>query len=196
MYADLLPDVIANCPGLDDGFALRTLRNIGIEFCIRSLVWESDIDITTVAEQQDYTLNPSFDAIVHEIGWVKVKTTSSQSFDDLQPISEALYELVDDNTIHFLRSEYSPQEAITDGMRVHVVLRPTRNSGELPDNFTERWGDELVAGTTARLMLMGNRPFSNPNLAASYQTTYRNGIIRASVEKMKQGRSSVEGFSA
>lgn len=196
MYADLLPDVMANCVGVDEGFALRTLRNVGIDFCIRSLVWEADIDLDTTAAQQEYTLTPESDAVVHEIVGVRVKTATAQSFDDLSAISEALYELQGDTTLRFLRSEYSPQNTITDGMRVRAVLRPIRNSGELPDHFTERWADELVSGATAKLMMIPERPYSNPNTAQHYDTIYRNGIIRASIEKDKLGRASVEGFSA
>lgn len=196
MYEDLLPDVLANCVGVDEGFALRTLRNVGIDFCIRSLVWEADIDLDTTADQQDYTLTPAYDAVVHEIVSVKVKTASTQSFDDLSPISESLYELQDDMTLHFLRDDYSPQNTITAGMRVRAVLRPTRNSGELPDHFTERWADELVAGATSKLMMIPERPYSNPNTAQHYDNIFRNGIIRASIEKDKLGRAHVEGFSA
>ena len=77
---------------------------------------------------------------------------------------------------------------------MRVVLRPTRDSDELPDYFFDRFGEALIAGAVSDLMLSPGKPFYNPSLAAEFKRQYSRGVIRASVEKRKLGRGTLEGF--
>lgn len=204
-YALLAEDVLANCPGADLGFALRALRRTGIEFAVKTLLWEEDIDQNIVADQAEYTLTPApvdvgtistpRDVVVHEIVQVKVKTDSTQEFDRIGAMSSACYRLIGDDTLKF-EDGYEPATAVTAGLRVRAVLRPERGSDELPAFWFDRYGDTLVAGATAGLMSTPGRPYTDLGNWRHWQELYNRGVVRAGVEKRKLGRPELEGFSA
>lgn len=67
-------------------------------------------------------------------------------------------------------------------LKVGVVLKtlPTYQAG--PTAIIDRYSDVLASGVKARLMLMPDKPWSNPQLGGYYQDLYDRGLLEANAD--------------
>ena len=150
------------------------------DFCIKTEAWIEELDPIDVEDgETEYTLNPKCNAYIHRIIEVRYGTTATD--DDTIPLEADDYSLSDDSKI-ILADE--PEDDITDGLVVTVVLRPIFNDDiDLPDWFLDRYGDTLTAGLKFRLMRMQRKPWTNYEMAQYYEMEYAKGKAIAVREK-------------
>jgi len=195
---DLLLDTAMDLPGCTDAVILNEMGKKVRDFCERTGIWvEETGDIDVVADQTEYIIKHGYNANIQRIVWLKIKTSEDDAFENLSYFPEDYYSLSQDYKLIFSHSSYAPSSDITGGMRLKLVLRPFLQDGTLPYWLVDRYGEGIISGVKARLMLSPGKPYTNPAVAGQFQFLYNDAITRAKIAKSKQfpNRERQKGFS-
>jgi hypothetical protein len=188
-YDHILPEVNGVLPASVD----FVLRQICIDFCQETGVHTSEVTpINVVALTAEYTLTSTvtgtepyqvkaawFDGTPLDLApidtlnaapdyWPNVTATTSTAFTQKQPDKIILYP--------------TPDTAVTAGLRVELILRPTQSSTGLTDWIATRYMRELACGVKGRLMAQSDKPWSRPDQAAYYLGLYEAAKTRATID--------------
>lgn len=178
-YDFILPEVNGVTTALVDFH----LRQVAIDFCEETGLHTAEVAaINVVADQATYTLtSPVADTEPYRIKaawfnnrpldlapidilnasnpyWPSRESTKSYAFTQKQP----------DEIILFPK----PDTALTGGLRVELILKPTLTSSGLVDWIATRYKLALAAGVKAQLMAMPDKPWTRPEFAANYASQY------------------------
>jgi hypothetical protein len=184
----LLPDV----PGCPNVLAIQHLQQAARKFCEKTEAWRETLPaIDLVAEDVTYTLTPSYDCEIRRI--LEVWIRSEEDVDDgldgtLQAYDK--YEYEPEGSVLTLDDTIEPQEAVTDGLVVKVVLVPylvtdvdsDAVQGGISPTFLNYWAEPILAYAKYSLMLMPKKTWSNPQLATVFLNDYNTGVSRALTE--------------
>ena len=72
-----------------------------------------------------------------------------------------------------------------------IALKPTSSATELDDDYMELYKDTLVEGVLARLLMMRNTEWYEPNLGKAYEMDFERGIDEAQNVSNKGNTSRV-----
>lgn len=188
-----LPDVYVEATGVPEPVALNALRHTLREFCQASRAWSADLaPISILNADNSYALSLPAGSELAEVLTATLGTRAltvttleemsranpgwrSATGDDLQAvIPDAAQVLV----------YPTPNRNLTDTLLLWVSLRPTL-SGTTCADVLGRYTEAVALGTLARIKVMPNKPWSDREGVAVYQTRFREGIARARAEALK-----------
>lgn len=183
----VLPDV-NTCP---QPIAVQAVRDTAIDFCTDSRIWqETQPAYYLTAGGVSYDLDADVDTRVQRIieasiAGSEIAVLSVETCDRLYPgwrfglagTPEAVTQMQPD------QFSVLPQPTSTTAIVLSVVLVPTRDATEGPDFLFDEFYDVLCAGAKARLMLMKDKPWSNPALGAGYAAFTAKAISQARLRR-------------
>lgn len=76
------------------------------------------------------------------------------------------------------------QIAAGASLRVHGTWKPSLAATSFPDSFGRSYYQTIVEGAKSRLMMMPDRKWSNPQLAAVSEKKFRDGMVDAKNEAL------------
>mgnify|MGYP001586202431 FL=1 len=178
---DLENDVALDVPGCLSPTIQRTLIRVCRDFLYKSKAWQENLAlIDVVAEQEDYTLKVPYNAVIMNISGLKVRNDNTHEFETTDEYPQAYYTYVPENILRFVSASFAPQIAVTEGMKVSVVLIPEFNAHNMPNWIIERYAEGFVAGAKAEIMMSPGKPYTNPQLAVYNKQIFYSYLTRAS----------------
>lgn len=181
-YPLLLPE-LPDCP---EPMMDLHLREVARDFCLRTSAWAVPFDaVNLVALQASYDLDaPESDAVVTRLTKLTVNTLLLWSDTDPAMDKDAPkyrrakppFTVSNDLLQITLATDEVPTAATTGGLQLEGVLQPSRGATTLPDFLLTVYSDAMRVGTLARLMVMGNKPWTDRALASDYRTQWEQKV--------------------
>jgi hypothetical protein len=173
------PYVAPDVPGCPEPMIDDAVRTAAIEFCEKTRALRERVAFNTVADQDYVVLAPTGGDVARlyklMYGDRKLDPTTRADFDEDGDTGEPReYYIEPPNTLRL----YPVPDAIY-AMVAHVAVTPDRDATTLDDTLYNNWRDEIAAGAKARLMLMKNQPWYDPDGAAIAQNAFQAAIDRA-----------------
>lgn len=175
----VLPSVDA-CPA---PIAEQAVRDAIDSFCRQSRIYRGVQTVALTSGDGTYTLTPPANAVV-------VETLYARIGDDLlEPLIPELESrlLIGNGKPEYIKHttpgdiEILPAPAETGSMSVTVIYSIDLTTTDFP-SILDQWREEISFGAMARLMVMPNKPWSNPQMAAGYQTMFNAGARDAAAK--------------
>lgn len=187
-YDHILPEV----NGVAAGVVNFTLRQVCIDFCEETGIHRAEVTpINVVAGTAEYTLTSPVaetepykvaaawhDDLPLDIATLDVLSSFQKYWPDTDGTPRAYTQKQPDKIVLYP----NPETALTAGLRVELILRPTQTSTGLTTWIAERYMDCLAYGVKGRLMAQPNRPWTNPDYAAYYLRLYGSARTAARAE--------------
>lgn len=192
-FESLLPDVLPSVHGCSDPVAISAIRSAAIDFCVKSEVYQQELDpVTTVAKIFEYDLEPPRNTVVHRILW------AIHDGEKLEPLSTGLLErrlpdwrdkanagipkyfVQQSQTLFYL----APMPATTkvESVIIRAVLKPTVSSTVLDDEVINNHKDAIVNGALFRLLRTPSKDWTDYGAAQMYGALYAEGVREAEQE--------------
>lgn len=76
-----------------------------------------------------------------------------------------------------------------------VILKPKSSATNAPEKLLERWSDSLSTGLKARMMLMPEKPWTNPQLGGHYKNEFERSKLQALADVRNEFSVSRRGRS-
>jgi hypothetical protein len=181
-YDKFLDEVMPEVPGVTLAQAKAAIRNSAIEFCKRSWCWNMEIDAFDLeANVADYDLeSPANNSVISAIMvlYYKGKQIDATARGELEKL-HTNYRTVIGNPRNYLRNtpdtiSFYPVPAADEAgaIRGNVALSPTRTSTGVERFIFENWLEQIAHGAKARLFVMNNVPWRNPQHGAFHQAAF------------------------
>ena len=185
-YADLLPLLVADLPGCPENVIVQALRQAARKFCIDSEAWVADAPVlSVVADQQSYTLTPTWGADIRRIVEVRINTADGVTNHRIGRLLPAYcYHFAQPSTLVF-EENYIPNIGVTNALNIKYALVPQllgADNGIDWNGFFIPWMDGLCDRARADLMLMPTKVWSNVKLGTYFDGQYWKSVNRAKVE--------------
>jgi len=160
-------------PGVADPAMYFGIRQAAIEFCERTRLWRYEDEFTVSVDEAEFLAAPN-GADIHEIEAV---------FFNGQELEPAATSWLDDhlagwrtNTLSGLPKYYTQTEPDTirlapfqaGTVSLSVRVKPSQDAETLPDWMVNQHRETLAHGALARILLMPNQSFTNPELGAAF----------------------------
>lgn len=188
----LLPYLLPEVPGVPDALAVQAIMRTANDFCIESGVWSEIQDPIAVLDNvNEYDLETPKGAQISTIKsiWMVNRELVPVTMERLQEMipnwqeakgsDPAYYNCPNDWSV--VRIYPIPFGANKAKMTIRAVYTPDQFGAFLPQFLVDRYLDELLAGTKARLMMMPGKSWTNEQLAAMNQGIYQESIVKAKV---------------
>lgn len=196
-YDVFLPEVMQFVPNVPEFVAINAIRNTIIDFCTKTLYWQTNLDpITPVVGQNTYQIEVPDQTKLLAVtqAYYNEVLLIPQSPDELANI----YRYTDWRTVEghpqyvtqLMRSEVilAPIPQIVsagDQLNLKVALAPLRDSEEVSEHIYEAFLDEISNGARAILYRTPGQPYFDRQNARECDEEYRSGISRARIEMNK-----------
>lgn len=188
-YDYILPEVSGVTPAQVD----FVLRQVCIEFCERTGIHSVEVTpINVVADTATYGLtSPVDETEPHRIkaAWFNNRPLDMAPLDALNSANPHWAEESSKEAWAYTQRQPNeiilyptPDEALTGGLRVEVLLRPIAAATGLTGWIANRYVMQLAAGVKGRLMAQPDKPWSRPEHAAVYLAEYRSALTRAAID--------------
>lgn len=181
-YPLLLPE-LPSCP---EPMMDLHLREVARAFCVQTGAWSVPFDaIDLVALQASYDIDaPESDAVVTRVTKLTVNGVLLWSDSDAAPgevapkylRDEPPFTVSNDLSEITLTAEEVPTAAVSGGLQLVGSLQPSITATTLPDFLLTVYSDAMRFGTLARLMVMGNKPWTDRVLAGDYRTQWEQKV--------------------
>lgn len=177
-----LPHIKQYAPGCPAPTAYFGLRQAAIDFCQRTKTWRYEDDFTVSANDCDQISTPA-DSILLDLEKVLF---------DGNPLEPKTTAWLDDNVRGWRTNETTggPSRYVTqtepntirlipgqDGhVYVYAWLKPSQDAEQLPEFLAAQYRETIAHGALARILMMPNMPFSNPNLGGMFMTLFSGAL--------------------
>jgi hypothetical protein len=84
---------------------------------------------------------------------------------------------------HDLRLTYVPEEDIAAGLRVWLNVMPFDSAVVFPYFLWSHYKEKLISGALSGLLMMGNKPWTNPDLAGAHGVGFEESFLKARQKK-------------
>lgn len=178
----------------------HAVRNACIEFADRSKVLQVTSDPQDLqANVADYDLDlpPGAQLVKLMAAWVYDNPPLALVSPEQVYAADELYGTGDASTPRyaFVRTPESPvvtlapRPAVTavGALRCRFSYKPTRTATAVDDTLVNNWYDEICAGALARLRMIPNKPWSNPQQAEIDRQVFMAGVSRAVAQAHTSG---------
>jgi hypothetical protein len=191
-YEQFLSQVTQYVPDVSEFVAIDAIRNAAIEFCTKSLYWQTDLaPIPVEANKGTYQLITPGDT--------KIVQLISSYFDENLLIPQSpdrlanIYRMGDWQTMQgspqyitqIIKPEVIlvPTPVVTNGqtLNIRVALAPTRESQEIDSEIYEQWAETIAMGARARLYAQPKMPYYDKQAATDATKLFRYDINRARI---------------
>jgi hypothetical protein len=189
-YDDFLPYVLPDVPGCAEIVAIQAIRNTVIDFCEKSCAVQVDLDpVTLFPGVADYDLEPPRNRLVTKVMKLFYKNRELHPFGSDYVPSATFYNPAaidaDGNSTPKTWSQKDtttftlhppPKDREVGAVTIRAAIKPTRASTECDDIVFEDYAEYIAAGAKARLMIVPNKAYTNPNLVATQNQFYMQGV--------------------
>lgn len=190
-YEQFLSQVTQYVPDVSEFVAIDAIRNAAIEFCTKSLFWQTTLaSVPVVAGKATYTLQTPADTKVIQIvsAYFNENLLVPQSPDRLADI----YRRGDWQTMtgspQYITQVIKPEITVVPipvnaagNLSVRVALAPTRDSQEIDAEIYEQWAETIAMGARARLYAQPKQPYYDKQAAVDATKLFRYDINRARI---------------
>lgn len=171
---------------------INAVRDGAIAYCRASHVWKQDgFQVHVVAGTSQYEITAPDNTDVSEI------TLAKYDGDELDPLTEQQMKSKDDSDgspYHYTFTEPltlnvwpTPEVDLANGLVLELVLQPKYNTTQCPEFLLARHREAIVAKAKALLMMIPNKPWTDPGLAAINEAEFRRKSSGARVSVAKGG---------
>lgn len=186
-----LPFILSEVQGCPDPMVNQALIMAAIDFTRETLSWTELSDPYPLKDQeQDYEIDVpsgSFLITVRDV-WIGnrrlIPTTLSQipmvltDWQTSQSNAPTYYtQAIDRGSLRFYPMPLNPTETFT----VRAAFAPLTSATTVPDFIGQQYMDVISSGAKSRLMLMPEKPWSNPTMGAYYKQQFADGVIKCRV---------------
>lgn len=192
--SDFAKYVRPGVPGCPEPILLDAIQSAAIDFCTKTEILTEILELDLVIDQVTYPVTPT-DARLYPAQLRAVlkndlpidPTTAARyasSSERKTPGSPTKYYAPAKNQVTF-----SPIPSAVETLELDVVLRPARDTTEVPDVLLEEWGEVIGAGAQARLLEMPAAAWFNADLSQYKKGLYDQGVATAAAE-VAQGNTT------
>jgi len=194
LWTDFHNEMLPTLPGVPAELVNQQLRITAIDFCTATYAYKAaSAPVDIVSGTAAYPLvspDSGTEIVALDAVWVNERPVHPTTDTALS----AAYTYWPGETAEQARSYLQvrpdqvvlfpqPSLGVTSGLKMRLVLRPTRTSTGLVDWFATRYFDTLVAGAKARLCAMPSKPWTDTNAAQMNAASYAAGRIDAVVDR-------------
>ena len=141
------------------------------QFCEATHCFREHIDLTVTADVADYDLvSPHPDTLVVGVQMVQLNNS-------LQ---------LPGNYIADAPGRITFTDGQSGNCRATVLLKPMPTAQAAPAELLNRWAETIASGVKRKLMLMPEKPWSNPQMAGYYQDEYERDCLRIAADVRNQ----------
>jgi len=175
------PSIRPYAPGVADPTLYFGIRQAAIEFCERTRLWRYADDFT-ITEDDAEGISAPYGAEIHEIEAV---------FFNGQELDAKSITWLDEHLRgwrggqssgvpkYFTQTEpdtirIAPFEAGALGL--HVWLKPAQDAEDVPDWMVDQYRETIAHGALARILLIPNQSFTNPELGAAFGSVFQSKL--------------------
>ncbi len=188
----LVPDVLAEIPGIPSFVAERQLLRAMRVFCEETLAWRTNIEVSTVANEATVDLEALLPATTELIDVISMKNVGGG-----EPVHARTYSWLDQNTNDWrgqtniaakwyvrdgnntLRLSPTPASTSTGLYVTRVAVKPTLAATTVDDLVLSKFGEEFIHGALSQLYLIPRKPWTDAGLAQYHQTLFRDSFTGA-----------------
>lgn len=185
-FTDMLDDVMTDVPGCSEALAVHALRNAAIELHTKSWLYTQDCDAQqTVIGQAEYDLD--------QFAGYRVIGVSDAKFNDatLAPTAVGVLNMNttrwEDDTgtpTHYFTTDFATLRLykipdVVGTLYAKVVLTPSKTATGVENFIYDLYSEQLAAGAKARLMLIPDKPYTNPDVSREYRAQFAEAITDA-----------------
>lgn len=189
-YDDFLPYVLPDVPGCAEIVAVQQIKNTVIDFCEKSCVVQVDLDpVTLLAGESTYDLEPPTNRLVTKVMrlFYKNKELPPVGADYIGSASFYNPDAIDgdaqSNPIGWSQKDTTtftvfppPKDRENGAITIRAAIKPTRAATSCDDIVFEDYVEYIAAGAKARLMIVPNKAYTNPNLVVTQNQFYMQGV--------------------
>lgn len=181
--AKLAENLVYRLPGCSDLMVLKTMREVYRDFVRRSCCLRTTRRILLEPGVRMYPVVPLYGQEVDSIVNVSLEGRSCGRYDGIA------FEAVDrDAPCIVISGRYLPDEGDEAYIVVTADELPSLESDRVPRWFVQKHGNSICDGVMARLTLMANKPWSDPQSATQYRLSYENAVGAAYLTSMGGGQ--------
>lgn len=180
---EFLPSIRIYAPGVADPTAYFAIRQAAIEFCERTRFWRYDDEFTVSADDCEGLLAPQ-DAVVHEIDQVwfdgqKLRKVTPDKLDDLLPGWRSGGEALTGQPGYVTQTLPNTVSLVPHGsgrVKLSLILKPAQDCEQVPDFLVDQQRETIAWGALARILLIPNQSFTNPDMGAAFGQSFQQRI--------------------
>lgn len=178
IWSDLYPRIRIHVPGCPDLIIETMLRQVAIEFCRETKIWEETLTaVYPVPGITRYSLDlPEGTKLISIVSTKQGKTDSYDGI-DLSPTV---------NVFGLMTFEDEP-DPTNGSIEVRAILQPSETATEIPDRIGLHYDTALIHGCIALLQSMPAKDWTNLQAIAYHENIYNDRLSEAYVERATQG---------
>ena len=197
LFSSFTAEVLPSVPGVPPPLVNTAVRQAATTLCRESGCWiEILAPISSVADTDEYTLaSASADGQIRTIMTVFYdnKELGEQTWEGLRrdfpdhPNTDTAgipyrWAMKDTDTISLFPVV---ETAVTDAIVVRCTIQPKKAATGVDSKVAEDYEEQIVYGALFKLLIMPDKPWSDPKLGMFYGNMFRNGcmVARARVNK-------------
>ena len=201
-WDDYLPDVLLEATGCPTLIAVNAIRSAAVDLCGERSVWQEDLERSSLVAGDPlcdlYVPDDSEVATILDVRFYPVGETTALSIagptdeKTLNAVRPGWKDEACEGTVNtvsvcaylsplVLRVIPIPVVSQADAIAVTATLRPTRASTEGPDLLYTDYLETICTGALAKLLAMGNKPWSDLQTAVFKSAEFRRMKARAGI---------------
>lgn len=185
-FLSLVQSSLPRCPVPS---ILPELRRAAVTFCKKSRVWRHESDLMGVyADECRYVFEPPSQATVVSTLAVRFKQERLIGLDDSvvrdEPGVPAYYQVEEPGVVRLIPCPREDEPAVLQTVN---VLAPHVKASHCPKFLLDAHGDVIASGAKAELMLVPDKPWSDPARAQVEQKKFDDGIAEIRIREMNGG---------
>ena len=179
-YERLYATAMSRLPGIGEAALRVEMANAMQEFLRTTHAWRETIVSDLVAGRSKYNITPRSSSGA-QITYIIGVQVSGQRYAPLSP------DAFTDTAMRVFRLNASfdeltlyptPNESVTDGLKVRVGLSLRDDSLDMPDYLLERYGEHLLDGVLERCFSHHMKPYTDKTQALYHHRRFRAAITR------------------
>lgn len=186
----------------------KYIRDIVKDFCTSTEVWKETYIFDAIPNESCYVLKPSDDKSVLINSLMSTSIFTSRTAEVLDGTTITTPEDLDSDLVtervlqpgrDFKTAQKEDWQMVLrppvsefqyKGIEVTCSVRPTLTGSHIPRRVLDDWYYYLACGIKSRLMLMGSKSWSDPQLGMYYKKEYNSGITKNRIELNKNATSN------
>lgn len=173
----IYPLILPFAPGVADPTMNAWIRQAARDFCERTRLWRYEDELTVTANEAEAITTP-VGSVVHEIEEAyfdgqMLRRVSPAWLDE----HEKLWRLgaLTGSSSYVTQTEPGSIRLVPGAagtVKLFVWLKPSDDAEELPDFIIDKYREIIAHGALARILMIPNQSFSNPQMATYWQTRF------------------------
>lgn len=174
---DLLPRVLPYAPGCPDPVAVDHLRDAAIEFCKQTRCWREVDEFGTTDTDIEVVCVPPFSSLF-EIEAAKFNGRDLARAPYLRSDPHKTEGGIPSVIAQAQHNSVSIYPRATGKLWISMFLMPDDRADMIPSFIFDQWGRIIAEGALGEILMMPDKPFSNPQLGVSFRGRFQAGMDR------------------